>query len=215
MYHAAIVAEPTGRPSHEDLRGAQRFTLLIRTAKLVSESGEFVAVIRDVSETGVRLKLFHRLLAEPRMALELANGEVYFIERVWERDGHAGFRFAAPIDVHAFIAEVSPYARRPLRLCLRLPIEVSAGGQANTASLCDLSQHGARIESARHLLVGQRVTLAGDGLPAITARVAWRSSPEYGLAFEQHFTLDALAGLAARLQDIAAVVDPDRKIAAI
>lgn len=204
MNHVAIDTTSDRQASYEELRGAQRYTLLIRTAKLVSESGEFVAVIRDVSATGVRLKLFHALPADTRMALELANGEVYFIERVWERDGHAGFRFAAPIDVHAFIAEVSPYARRPLRLCLPLPIQVSADGAASAGRFCDISQHGARIETERHLLVGQRVKLSSGGLPELMARVEWRTSPEYGLAFEQHFTLDALAALAFQLQTGAA-----------
>ena len=46
------------------MRGAQRFTLLIRTAKLVCESGEYLCVIRDVSSTGVRLRLFHDLPAD-------------------------------------------------------------------------------------------------------------------------------------------------------
>jgi hypothetical protein len=98
-----------------EMRGAQRFTLLIRTAKLVCESGEFICVVRDVSETGVRVRLFHDLPVDRRMALELGNGEVYFIEKVWERDSLAGFQFSAPIDVQGFIAEVSPYPRGKCR----------------------------------------------------------------------------------------------------
>jgi hypothetical protein len=191
------------RSSYEDMRGAQRFTLLIRTAKLVCESGEYLCIIRDVSETGVRLKLFHALPADRRMALELANGEVYFIETVWERDGHAGFRFSAPIDVHGFIAEVSPYPRRQLRLRVDCPAVVSADGEAAEARVTDLSQNGARIACARHLAVGQRVKLEAAGFPPVIARVAWRSSPEYGLAFEEVFTLEALAGLIAGRQGIA------------
>jgi hypothetical protein len=34
--------------------------------------------------------------------------------------------------------------------------------------------------------------------------VCWRSGTDYGLAFEQVFTLDAIAVLAARLQGIGA-----------
>ncbi len=188
------------RPAYEEMRGAQRFTLLIRTAKLVCESGEFLCVIRDVSATGVRLKLFHDLPADRHLALELANGEVYFIETVWERDGHAGFRFSAPIDVHAFIEEVSPYPRRQIRLRMHFPAVVSADGQATVATVRDLSQQGARIETSRHLAIGQRVKLEADGFPPVMARVCWRSAPEFGLAFEQVFTLEELARLSAGLQ---------------
>ena len=188
------------RPSFEDQRGAQRFTLLIRTAKLVCESGEFVCVIRDVSETGVRLKLFHDLPADRHLALELANGEVYFVEHVWERDGQAGFRFSAPIDVHAFIAEVSPWPRRQVRLRMQVPASISVEGQAAFATVLDLSQQGARIACDRHLAIGQRLKLEADGLPPIMARVRWRIAPEFGLAFEQVFSLDEIARLVARVQ---------------
>lgn len=200
MNDAATNASSAAPRSFEEMRGAQRFTLLIRSAKLVCESGEFVGIIRDVSETGLRLRLFHALPADARMALELANGEHYFIERVWERDSHAGFRFAAPIDVQAFIAEVSPYPRRQLRLRLQFPAIATADGQPGAATVHDLSQQGARIEAGRFLAVGQRVKLQADGFPAVMAKVCWRSAPEYGLAFEQVFTLEALAVLAAELQ---------------
>ncbi len=198
MNEIAIDSTSDQRQPFEEMRGAQRFTLLIRTAKLVGENGEFLCIIRDVSETGVRLRLFHALPAG-RMALELANGEVYFIECVWERDSHAGFRFSAPIDVHAFIAEVSPWPRRQLRLRVQVPAVVSVDGEGSATVVSDLSQNGARIESTRHLAVGQRVKLEAEGFPPVMAKVAWRSSPDYGLAFEQVFTLEALAMLLGEL----------------
>jgi hypothetical protein len=194
--------------SFEEMRGAQRYTLLIRTAKLVCESGEFLCIIRDVSETGVRLRLFHDLPQGTRMALELSNGEHYFIERVWERDSHAGFRFAAPIDVHAFIAEVSPYPRRLMRLRLQFPVLLTADGQTNAATICDLSTQGGRAECSRFLAIGQRVKLQGDGFALNMAKVCWRSGNAYGLAFEQVFTLEALAVMAAQLQQIGGVTPP-------
>lgn len=194
--------------SFEDMRGAQRFTLLIRTAKLVCDSGEFMCIIRDVSETGVRLRLFHALPDDMRMALELSNGEVYFIERVWERDSHAGFRFAAPIDVHSFIAEVSPYPRRQMRLRLQFPALLTVDGQTTGTTVCDLSPQGARIACARFLALGQRIKLQGDHFPAILAKVCWRSGGEYGLVFEQVFTLEEVAVLAAQLQHVGGATPP-------
>ena len=184
----------------ENQRGAQRFTLLIRTAKLVCDSGEFLCVIRDVSATGVRLKLFHRLPADRHLALELGNGEVYFIECVWERDGHAGFRFAAPIEVQEFIGEVSPFPRRPIRLRVQIAATVSAQGVSADAVIRDLSQRGAGIETGRQLAKGQPVTLDAPGLPQAIAKVAWRNGRSYGLVFERVFTLEELARLSVVLQ---------------
>ena len=201
MQQSGIIVEGRSHDtSNGGQRGAQRFNLLIRTAKLACETGEFLCVIRDVSATGVRLKLFHQLPADRHLALELGNGEVYFIERVWERDGHAGFRFSAPIDVEAFIAEVSPFRRRPVRLRLQIPATVTALGVQADAVIRDLSQRGAGIETGRLLAKGQPLTLDALGMPQITARVAWRNGRFYGLAFERVFTLEELAGLSVTMQ---------------
>ncbi len=208
MNHVTFDSRRPPARSFEEMRGAQRFTLLIRTAKLVCESGEFLCIIRDVSETGLRLRLFHDLPRDTRMAVELANGELYFIERVWERDSHAGFRFAAPIDVHAFIAEVSPYPRRQMRLRLQFSALLTADGQASAATVHDLSTQGGRIECGRFLALGQRIKLQGDHFPAVLAKVCWRSGTDYGLVFEQVFTLDALAVMAAELQQVGSAKPP-------
>jgi hypothetical protein len=181
-------------------RGAQRFSLLIRTAKLVYPFGEFLCIVRDVSTTGLRLKVFHPLPEGKEAEIELANGERYPLEWVWEDDSHAGFRFPVEIDLHRFINEESHWSRRPIRLKLTLPAVLTADGAACVARVHDLSQHGARIECSQHLAEKQKVKLEAEGLPALIANVAWRSAPHYGLVLQQTFTFEALAKLAARLQ---------------
>lgn len=183
-----------------EMRGAERYALLIRTAKLVTEAGEFLCVVRDVSATGLRLKLFHPLPDLDRMAVELANGEFYFVEKVWERDGHAGFRFAAPIDVGRFMEEPSDYPRRPVRAAVSLPAMLSADGERSPVTITDLSQAGARIACDRHLAIEQRIKIEAAGLPPLFANVCWRSSPDYGLVFQQHFAFADLALMVARIQ---------------
>lgn len=187
-------------PAFADMRGAQRFALLIRAAKLVCDSGEFLCVVRDVSATGLRLKLFHPLPPGDRMAIELANGEFYLVEKVWERDGFAGFRFAAAIDVRDFIDEPSRWPRRPIRVKIAIPAVLRVDGTVLSARIADLSQHGARIVCDHHLAVEQRVKLEAAGLPPLHANICWRSRPTYGLVFQQRFTLDQLALLTASLQ---------------
>jgi hypothetical protein len=192
----------TAAPDYSDLRAAPRFSLLIRSAKLVYATGEYICVVRDVSASGVRLRVFHRLPAEPNVRLELATGECFAIERVWEHEDHAGFRFADPIDVHRFIAEAGPYPKRPLRLHLEVPAKLTTDGEPFDAVFRDLSREGGRVDTDEMLAIGQRVKVDARGFPPLTAIVCWRSVPAYGLAFQQSFTFEALAKLAARLQPI-------------
>lgn len=192
-------ASPVDRTAGLDLRGAERLTLMLRVAKIVGERVELPCIIRDVSATGVRLRLFHPLAAEARLALELANGDFYFIEKVWEREDEAGFRFSGEVDVEAFLAEASPYPRRQVRLRTRVAATIAARGAVHHAILRDLSQNGARVESAALLQFDQRLRIDAPRLPAIEARVRWCSHPEYGVVFERTFRLDDFARTIAAL----------------
>ena len=186
--------------SVEDLRSAPRFTLLIRSAKLICEYGEFLCIIRDVSASGVRLRVFHKLPPVERFELELSTGETYALDRVWEAADHAGFRFADWIDVKDFIAEASPYPKRALRLRVEFPAQIEADGQQAQAQVRDLSREGARIETTLPLAIRQKVKLSAKGLQPIIGNVCWRSTGAYGLVFQQVFNFEQLAALAARLQ---------------
>lgn len=196
-------AEPASQPSVEELRSAPRFTLLIRSAKLICEHGEYLCVIRDVSASGVRLRTFHELPPCRDFQLELATGERFAIEHVWETEDHAGFRFADWIDVKAFISEASPYPRRALRLRIEFPATVEADGMTANAMVRDLSREGARIETSMLLAIRQKVKLTASGLPPIVGSVCWRSNLAYGLVFQQVFSFEELARLAAQLQPAA------------
>ena len=192
---------PARRQASREMRSAERFALLLRRAKLVCDSGEFPCVIRDVSATGLRLRLFHALPAERHFALELANGDVYCVEPVRAGDGReAGFRFAASIDVPTFLREASPFPKREIRLRLKLPALVIATGNVGQALVCDLSQSGARIESGRYLYVGQQIRLQAQGLPDLAANVRWRLGAHYGVVFQQYLAFDELARLLSCLQ---------------
>jgi hypothetical protein len=197
--------EPSAHPlpTAGDLRGADRSALLLRVAKLVCQSGEYACLVRDVSTTGVRLRLFHALPDERFVFLQLANGEVYPVELLWASEGQAGFHFTQPIDVNAFIAEPSAWPRRPVRLNIAAPGLAFVGSTAISVNLKDLSQAGARIEAFGHMMIGQPLRLLIDGLPERWSRIAWRRGFDHGLAFETKFKLEELAAHALALQPLA------------
>ena len=206
MDHANNRLENTPAPpagTSADQRGAKRLTLLLRTAKLACEAGEFVCIVHDVSETGVRLRTFHPLPEDRHMALVQGNGAMHFVERVWQKDGYAGFRFDAPIDLSEFPLEPSPWPRRQVRINLERPGLIMAQGGVNTAAVVNLSQQGACIATDRYLAIGQRVRLEASGMPSRMGCVRWRKLPHYGLVFDQSMTLHDFACMVAELQIMA------------
>lgn len=181
-------------------RNAARFALLLRAAKLVGPHGEYLCIVRDVSETGVKLRLFHSLAGIGGLALESASGEYNPVELVWERGGEAGFRFVHHIDVLRFIAEAGPYPKRPIRITVDHPVEIATAGTTIPARLVDLSRQGARIEIDVHLAIGQRLRISGAELPEFEATVCWRQHPTYGIVFRQLMSLEELALRTFRMQ---------------
>ena len=193
------VPHPAAPPPCEE-REAPRFTLLIRAAKLIAPHGEFICVIRDVSETGVSLRGFHVLPVGGPQWIELQTGERFAIQPVWSRGHEAGFRFVDAVSVDRLVAEAGRFPKRRLRLNLALEVELASLAGRVRAEVINLSQQGARIECDALLAIDQPLRLCSGLLPEVRARVRWRNKREYGLVFDDTFSLNQLAVFAAGAQ---------------
>lgn len=182
-----------------DLRGAPRFALMLRSAKLIADDSEYLCIIRDVSETGLKLRLFHPVPHAASLMVETANGQHYPIQVVWESKSEAGFRFVTPIDVDAFVSESGPFPKRPLRLRVHHPAELRIGKESHRAMILDISRQGARIAIHTKLAIGQKFCLEARELPLFEGTVCWRREPEYGVVFSQVMGLEELAQRAERM----------------
>ena len=181
-------------------RAAPRHTVLIRAAKLIAPEGEFICVIRDVSEIGISLRGFHNLPANPPLLLELQTGERHEIESVWDHGLEAGFRFVGVVDIERIVAEDGRFPKRQLRLNIAFPVEMGFLGRRIPAEVSNISQQGARIECDTLLAIAQPLRLFSDLLPEVRARVRWRRDREYGVVFDDIFSLSQLARFAAGTQ---------------
>ena len=186
--------------SSPEQRVEPRFTLLIRAAKLIVGADEFHVVVRDVSRDGLKVRTFHPLPDHGDFAIELASGERYPVDKIWEDGEIKGFRFHDPVALEQLLAE-SPGGkrRRPVRVRLNVPVKVFAGVRRCDGVFIDISQNGACMSSGDHLALGQRVRIECSVLPELVGSVRWRRVPLYGLNFEQTFRLDELARITAQL----------------
>lgn len=195
-----VPGPPVGEEAGHELRSAPRFTLLIRAAKLIGPDGEFLCVVRDASESGISVRLFHPLPPDVPLTLELPNGDRYELDRVWEEEGKAGFRFPKPADIERIVEGRSRFARRAVRVNLEVNCLVEVGGRRFDGKICNISQQGAQIRTGERLSLIQRIKLTAHGLPEIAAKVRWRRDDRYGLSFEDTFQFAELAALAFDLQ---------------
>lgn len=193
-------AEESGAFALED-RAAPRFTLLIRTAKLVCDHAEYLCVIRDVSSQGISVRLFHPTPSDTELVLEMPTGECHPVKPVWQKTGKAGFEFIKPIDVEQMIRSSSQLPKRELRFAVQLPVTLIRSGQRLGAVLHNISQQGAMIEcGAQQFALDQVVRMESEGLPEIQARIRWRQGNRYGLIFDTIFHIHDLAAIVHLLQ---------------
>jgi hypothetical protein len=196
-----IVPDPPGVVvDGAELRSAPRFTLLIRAAKLVGPDREYLCVVRDASETGVSVRLFHALPPEVPLSLEMPNGDRHPLERVWEEQDKAGFRFVHPVEIDRIVENPSPFGKRPVRVRMDVPCELLVGVRRVSGMLCNLSQQGALIHTEEKLSLIQRVRIKAEGMPEVAGKVRWRHNDSYGLSFEDTFQFAELAALAFEMQ---------------
>jgi PilZ domain len=199
---AAAIAASTA--PGRDLRESPRYTLLMRAAKLVSRDGEFLCVVRDASETGVNIRLFHRLPDNDFLNLEFPNGDRHRLELVWQQDDRAGLKFVETADIGRLLEGPSRYTKRPIRVNLDMRVLLSAGTQTSEGRLIDLSQQGAKVLCGERFAIDQRIRLSGPsaamGLPDVNAKVRWRRENAYGLVFEDTFQFGDLAHIVAKIQ---------------
>lgn len=186
-----------------DQRRDPRQTLMLRTAKVVCQSGEYVCLVRDISAGGVGLRFFHDVPEEKRIFLELANGALYPIERCWADSAEGGYRFAAPVNLEQFLAEASLFPHRPVRLRLKVPVLLTVDGHDCRAMLADVSRSGAKVIADRQLPEQAFVRFDAVGLPLRFGHVRWRKDHDHGIVFQDALGLAELARCLHALQPCA------------
>lgn len=176
----------------------KRAAPMLRSAKVVCLAGEYVCLVRDVSEDGLLLSFLHDVPPEPRIILVLANGQTYPIQRIWAGEGQAGYRFAGSMVMDEFLHESAPFQLRPVRLTINASARLIDGVASHVAELRDLSTHGASFECGARFSPGRLISVQVNGLAPSLAQVVW--SKELDEASESSDASDANAANApARL----------------
>lgn len=181
-------------------RASARVTVMIRPAKLIVDNREYLCVVRDVSEGGLKLRLFHALPRHDHLTIEFESGERQGIRLVWHSDDLIGCHFIDDVDLPRLIAaHQGPYPRRQPRLQVAVEAVLCTGGLRTPIIMRDISQRGASIDCPGWLMIDELVRIESKVLPTIHAKIRWRRPPRYGVVFEQTFRLEELAVACARM----------------
>jgi hypothetical protein len=181
----------------EERRREPRYTLILRAGVLEQEGRTSFCLVKNISSAGIQLKVYSRPVLGADATLRVADEQPVSGRLVWIKDGNAGISFREELDPATLLRvqqKLKPKRRRALP---RVAVEASAilrtRGNTLRATLCDISNLGARLRVSADLKAGDKATVEFPELPSISAYVRWADDEEAGLAFETPIPMQIIA----------------------
>lgn len=180
-------------------RAAPRFRTLLQSARLIDEKNQSLCIVRDVSETGMKVRLFGTVKLGDRVCVEFKGGRNVFASVRWIEDRFAGLAFETPIDLQQIFDTAQPdYSYRAPRLELDATAKVTFGRVQTAMAILDISISGIKLLGGDALIRGETVMIDIEGLIKCNAVVKWKASDLVGVEFEHPMPVERLAEWAGR-----------------
>lgn len=184
-----------------DHRADQRHMSVFRVGKLITNRGQELCLIRNISSGGLMAHIYSSHEVGGSVEIELKAGRTVHGKVVWVRDRKIGVQFDEKIDVADVLApqpnESEPdYIARAPRLDIRRRGRLRIGAHYQLIELQDISQGGAKITPAGDAQVDDEVILLFEGLSPISGIVRWRHDEAIGVTFKTSLPFEQLAAWA-------------------
>jgi hypothetical protein len=194
-------------PRPGERRVDERLIPLLKVAKLISESGERLIRIRNISAGGLMAEVGDSLAIGEQVAVEMSSQKIPS-SVVWIREGLIGIRFDQTVDLGELLAGRKPrhgFRPRPPRLHVDCKASVRLGQTYYTVDVHDISLAGMKVEPIEEYCVGREVTIVIESLRPIKGEVRWYSDRLAGIIFKKPLEFDELAEWVGKRLEVASL----------
>lgn len=188
-------------PPAADRREGQRHLTVLQAGKIVSDRGQELCLIRNISSRGMMAEVYSDFAPEDRIGIEFKAGTAVRGTVRWVDGDRAGIEFDESIDVHRVLApHGAALAPRSPRLSIDGTARVKRGEDDEELVLpvVDISQGGMKVRHAGQLEEDLEILVVIEGLPVRAAIVRWCEEQTAGVSFTRTMPLDRIAYWAAR-----------------
>lgn len=195
----SILASGSGNDDGEagdERRSQPRHRTIFRAARLSSRihDVEGLAIVRNISEGGMRVESQLGFENGEHVAVSLADGDRIEGEVVWQDGNSFGIRFFSWVSVEQALARTidgdTNFKSRAPRIVLDLPILMRTGNLLVNARICDLSQRGAKLQYNTYLPIDSRVQISHNELRPVTGSVKWQANNLVGIEFHRTLSIE-------------------------
>ncbi len=176
-----------------DRRADERQLAVLRVAKLITERGEQLCRLRNISAHGVMAEVQGVWWPGEPAAVQLKSGNAVPGRVAWAKDGRIGIAFDHEIAPQDILAADAGQPQRLLRVAVSAEASLCLGGAFHMVQVEDISLGGMRIALDGEDLVDRKIFVTLDGLPTIGGVIRWQNDGHAGIAFTEYLELDALA----------------------
>lgn len=197
----------TAVPRPCERRSDDRLVPLLRVAKLVTQNGEQLIRVRNLSAGGLMAEINSPQTVGEQVSIELSSQKIPATV-VWIREGTVGLKFDQNLDLGELLAGRKPrhgFRPRPPRLEVNCKASVRVGKIYYTVDVHDLSLGGIKVEPIEEYCVGREVIVVVESLRPIRGEVRWYSERRAGIVFDKPLEFDELAEWVGKRLELAAL----------
>ena len=177
-------------------RREARVATVMLVARLISERGDQLCRVRNLSANGLKVNTPFPLTVGEEIRIELRNGRSVQGKIVWSNPPFAGMQFHKDENVEDLLSTApvddAKLPRLP-RVEVNQPVLVHAASRMLGATMIDLSQGGAKLRMRTFLEAGAAISVNITGLGSLKAVVRWTRDEEVGVAFHETIPFDTLS----------------------
>jgi hypothetical protein len=157
---------------------------------------EGLGMVRDVSSGGMMIDAHFDLQLGQTVSIALLDDQELTGTVAWKEGRMLGVRFAEEIPVEQILAKPSTKpdgkrARLP-RFAVQKPVQLQIDKIVAEASLCDLSQRGAKLQCASKLRVHSNLLIRLAQNRPVGATIKWRAGDMLGAEFHRLLAVSEL-----------------------
>lgn len=208
-FDTTLFSLSTEVPRPVERRSEERLLAALPVARLVTDEGQDLCRVRNISAGGLMAETTRRHSVGMRVRVEFNSHQQLPGEIAWVRDTSCGVKFDRDIDLRELLAN-RPARRkgqtpRPPRLDISCNAELSIGGVLYRTQIRDISLGGLKAAVGGSNCVGKKVVAAIEGLRPVKGVVRWHRDGHAGIVFKRPLPFEELAEWMGRRVELASL----------
>jgi hypothetical protein len=195
-------------PRPAQRRSVERVHTLLPVAKLVTEEGNLLCRIKNISAGGLMAEVGTAVPVDTRVWIELSSEQRIPGMIVWTRAGSVGVKFDQNVDLRELLANRRPrqgFQPRPPRLQVTCGATVQIGKLYHKVEVRDISLGGMKVALNDWQCTGKTVIATIESLRPVRGKVRWYKSGFAGIVFDKPLRFEELAEWMGKRLEVASL----------